>query len=66
MKYMMATKKDEKEIKNLYDLYKHYNDKVIIELEYIPIGIADAEFSFVIDAELREVSFHDSFQALSL
>ena len=60
MKYMMATKKDEKEIKNLYDLYKHYNDKVIIELEYIPIGIADAEFSFVIDAELREVSFHDS------
>lgn len=60
MKYMMVTKKDEKEIKNLYNLYKHYNDKVIMQLEYIPIGIDDAEFSFVIDTELREVSFHDS------
>ena len=59
MKYMMARKND-KEIKNLYDLYKHYNDKVIMSLEYIPTGIEDADFSFVIDTELREVSFDDA------
>lgn len=58
MKYMMVNTKD-KETKNLYDLYKHYNDKVIMKLEYIPTGINDA-YRFFINAELREVSFEDA------
>lgn len=59
MKYMMVKKQD-KGTENLYDLYKHYNDEVIMKLEYIPTGIVDADFSFVIDVELRNVSFEDA------
>jgi hypothetical protein len=59
MKYMMVRKQD-KGTENLYNIYKHYNDEVIMKLEYIPTGIADADFSFVIDVELREVSFEDA------
>lgn len=58
MKYMMARKRKE-DNKNLYDLYKHYNDEIMFDIEYVPSGI-DADFSFKIESELRKVSFEDA------
>lgn len=58
MKYMMARKK-EKGTKNLYDLFKHYNDEITFDIQYVPTGIDTSDFSFGIESELREVSFED-------
>lgn len=54
----MVRKKD-KGIENLYDVYKHYNGEVTFDIEYIPAGM-DADFSFRIESELRNVSFEDA------
>ena len=58
MKYMMVRKQD-KGTENLYNLYKQYGEEVTFNIEYVATGI-DANFTFVIAAELRKVSFHDA------
>lgn len=44
----------DKDIVNLKDLYKQYNEDITFKIEYVLTGI-DADFSFVADAELKEV-----------
>ena len=47
------------DVMNLSDLYNHYDNNITFKMEYVLSGM-DSDFSFRIDAELKEVSTNDA------